>query len=532
VGAVAFGEGVDLFIACAKRVAEKAPKRKFRFVWIAKSSEQDGDYSLYLADQIQRCELNEVAVMVKTASDAGGAYLESDVLFLSSRLDSLPLAFLEAIHFAKPVVCFKSATAAAEYLAQEPLASFGIVPFLDVESAAGRIFRLIEDRDLRLQTGQASKELESRFRFDHYVDEIDRIARQCALKKQQERADRLVISQSNLFNADFFSSPLNPSSSRDPIRHYISAYSSGIQPRKAVPGFHPGIYEERNDTKGRDPLAHYLDSGRPAGPWSFAVIEKGSPRAEQSVRVALQLHLYYQEMSGEIFDRLQGIHRKIDLLISVTSQSAAEAVARIFSAYSQGTIDIRVFENRGRDIGPLLTGFGEIILDRYDIVGHVHTKKSIGIGMNADSLTPAFLESMAHWRRFLYANLLGGKHAMADAIIQRLSTDENIGLAFPDHPNIHGWGENLPYALALAQRLGISELLPKTTFNFPVGTMFWAKTAALRPLFEIGLNWDDYPEEPLPYDGSLLHAIERLLPFVVEGAGFRNAVTYVPGVTR
>jgi lipopolysaccharide biosynthesis protein len=253
---------------------------------------------------------------------------------------------------------------------------------------------------------------------------------------------------------------------------------------------------------------------------------------EQSLRVGLHLHLYYQEIAREIFDRLQGMNCRIDLLISVSSASAAEIVQHIFSGYSQGTIDLRVFDNRGRDIGPFLTGFGEVIVERYDIIGHVHTKKSIGFGMNDESLAPASLESIAHWRRFLYANLLGGKHAMADRIIQRFAADETIGLAFPDHPKIHGWGKNLPYALDLAARLGIAELLPKSTFNFPVGSMFWARTAALRPLFELGLAWDDYPKEPVPSDGSLLHAIERILPFVVEGAGFRSAVTYVAGVTR
>ena len=114
-------------------------------------------------------------------------------------------------------------------------------------------------------------------------------------------------------------------------------------------------------------------------------------------------------MSEEIFEHLRGIRSRIDLLISVTSQSAAEAVERIFSAYSQGAIDLRVFENRGRDIGPFLTGFGKVILRRYDIIGHVHTKKSAGKAANGESLTPAFLESIAQWRRFLYANLLGGK---------------------------------------------------------------------------------------------------------------------------
>jgi lipopolysaccharide biosynthesis protein len=105
-------------------------------------------------------------------------------------------------------------------------------------------------------------------------------------------------------------------------------------------------------------------------------------------------------------------------------------------------------------------------------------------------------------------------------------------LVFPDDPHILGWGKNLPYAVSLAQRLGVSEPLPRNTFNFPVGSMFWARTAALRPLFELGLSWDDYPEEPVPYDGSLLHAIERILPFVAESAGFRSAVTHVSGVTR
>ena len=535
-GAVTLRTGVDLFIACARKVAEMAPKREFRFVWIAEGldAETDAKYSLYIEDQIQRSELSDIVVVLRAVSDMRAAYLESDVLFLSSRLDPLPLVSLEAIHHAKPAVCFKSATGIAEYLGRDPVASFGVVPFLDVESAANRIFRLIEDADLRLQVGDASRKLaKSRFSLEGYVAGLDGIAQECALKKQQEKADRLVISRSNLFDVGFFTCPLSPRS-RDPIRHYLSAYSSGIRPRKAVPGFHPGIYAERNDTKGRDPLAHYLDSGQPPGPWRFDVIRNASkvPRVEQSLRIGLHLHLHYQEMAQEIFDRLQGINSRIDLLVSVTSAPAAEAVQHIFSGYSRGTIDVQVFDNRGRDIGPFLTGFGEVILDRYDIIGHVHTKRSVGFGMNAQSITAASLESIAHWRRFLYANLLGGEHAMADRIIQRFSSDETLGLAFPDHPNIHGWGKNLSHVLDLAKRLGISELLPKTTFNFPVGSMFWARTAAIRPLFELDLSWDDYPEEPVPYDGSVLHAVERILPFVAESAGFRSVVTHVAGVTR
>jgi lipopolysaccharide biosynthesis protein len=42
---------------------------------------------------------------------------------------------------------------------------------------------------------------------------------------------------------------------------------------------------------------------------------------------------------------------------------------------------------------------------------------------------------------------------------------------------------------------------------------------------------EDYPPEPLPHDGTILHAIERLLPFVARHAGCRFATTHVPGVT-
>jgi lipopolysaccharide biosynthesis protein len=62
--------------------------------------------------------------------------------------------------------------------------------------------------------------------------------------------------------------------------------------------------------------------------------------------------------------------------------------------------------------------------------------------------------------------------------------------------------------------------------------MFWARTEAIKPLLIKNFGWEDYPEEPLPYDGTVLHAFERLLPFVTEKMGYRMEMTYVPGITR
>lgn len=69
-------------------------------------------------------------------------------------------------------------------------------------------------------------------------------------------------------------------------------------------------------------------------------------------------------------------------------------------------------------------------------------------------------------------------------------------------------------------------------FFFPVGAMFWARTEAIAPLLEIRFEWSDYPPATLAYDGTMLHAIERLLPVVVQHCGLEIAGTYLPGVAR
>jgi len=78
--------------------------------------------------------------------------------------------------------------------------------------------------------------------------------------------------------------------------------------------------------------------------------------------------------------------------------------------------------------------------------------------------------------------------------------------------------------------MNLPEPLPPF-FNFPLGTMFWARPQALAPLFDLGLAWDDYPAEPAPIDGTTMHALERLLPLVAQHQGYKYATTHLPGVT-
>ena len=178
--------------------------------------------------------------------------------------------------------------------------------------------------------------------------------------------------------------------------------------------------------------------------------------------------------------------------------------------------------NRGRDIGAFLTEFAAEIVDGgYDVVGHLHSKRSLHVR------DPMIGE---RWREFTWQHLLGWLYPMMDVILNRFAVDETLGIVFPEDPHLSGWDLNLEIASDLAKRMGINDALPPF-FDFPIGTMFWARPKALKPLFDLKFKWEDYPQEPIAIDGTVLHAIERLLPFAARHSGYRYATSYIPGIT-
>jgi lipopolysaccharide biosynthesis protein len=211
------------------------------------------------------------------------------------------------------------------------------------------------------------------------------------------------------------------------------------------------------------------------------------------------------------------------LLLTTNTQERADALRKATNDYARGKVSIGVVPNRGRDIGGFFTGC-ENAVSQYDLIGHLHSKRSL---FALDTVDPTLGD---RWREFLWQNLLGGLNPMLDVIVARFASNDRLGIVFPEDPHMPDWDGNLPLVKELAHRMGIKEPLP-AFFDFPVGTMFWARTEALRPLFDLRLEWDDYPEEPLAFDGTLLHALERVLPFVARHVGCTFATTNVPGVT-
>lgn len=531
MGSVIFRKGVDLFMACAKQVRDLNPKIPFRFVWIGDGYDpiNDTEYSTYLSEQRRQLNLDDIVEFVEPISQVDIAYQIADIFLLSSRLDPLPLVAQDALKHALPLVCFKNTNGMVEYLEKMPAADGGVVPYLDIAAAAQRISNFINDAQLRVKVGKAGQHVAQQFSFAHYVAQLRRLAEIEIKQMAQEQADCRLIAQSGEFDYDFFCQSLDLRYRDLPIRYFVRTCLKGSSKRKGLSGFHPSSYATQHQLGKQNALAHYLASGKPSGPWQLPVIE-GDPAtpkiAETSLasnqRVALHLHLDFVDIAYEIIRRLAQATNKIDLLISVPSEAVALQVKDMTTHFHQGVVEIRVVPNRGRDTGPLLTEFGAHIVANYDIVGHLYTKKSLDWGNRT---------AVNVWRHFLQENLLGGQVPMADHILSHF-VDSDLGLVFPDDPNIVWLDDNRAVVEDWATKLGVRDLLPSTDFNFPVGGMFWARTAALKPLFDLGLNWDDYPDESMQASGNMLDALEMLIPFIAQKSGYTIAVTHVKGVSR
>ncbi len=534
-GAVQIRKGVDLFIAIAAAVAQAQPSRPIHFLWVGHGyrPEEDVAYSAYLDEQLNRSGAEASVTFLDAVLDLEPIYRIADAFLLSSRLDPFPNVAMDAIERGIPLICFKEASGTADLLLSDPETSAAVVGYFDVDAAAKVVLQLATDEALRARMSDATRRLaQTRFlAMETYVAQLDAIGTQAALHMEQQSADAKTLLASSDFDQNMFLglSPLIETRADTITRYLTSSYAYGdyfMDIRRPAPGFQRPLYMAEHRTAladGTDPFADFVRKGKPAGIWMLPVLRPDDPEIETQptgqLRTALHAHFYYPELALDFLSRLQGNRSVCDLLISTDTNAKAEQLRHLLSPHP-GNVDIRIVPNKGRDIGPLLSEFAGDLAN-YDVIGHVHSKRSLILEDQT---------SGENWRHFLWQNLLGGKYPMLDRILAAFEQQPDLGLVFPSDPHIRSWEDNREPAAELAARMGWTGPLPDH-FDYPLGTMFWMRRAALQPLLDLQLGWDDYPAEPVPYDGTMLHAIERLMPMVCQLAGFTSAVTHVFGVT-
>jgi len=226
----------------------------------------------------------------------------------------------------------------------------------------------------------------------------------------------------------------------------------------------------------------------------------------ESVRLAIVLHIYYDDIFREIIKLLDASEFK-DFTLYITSPAhLSNTINEILSKTSYQYFLITV-ENRGRDIMPFLKILPKVFEDGHQLVLKLHTK-----GSN-------HFKRRALWRNDLFEKLIGEGNLKKN--IQVFSQNPHIGMLGPTGNillmSVY-YGANALAVAMLGSKLGV-EKKQIQNLCFVAGSMFFARKEALLPILNLGITEAEFEAEDNQIDGTLAHAVERAfgLGLIVSG---------------
>lgn len=530
--------------ASAAVAAAGSAATSLRFAWVEESSGGLGEHTESTEDVTARWWAQHGGADVTRVTptlDLTPLWRVARAVLLTGRSEALPGTALAAAREGVPVLCRDAGTGFSAWLAQVPGLGAWVVPPHDPTSAAGVLLALLADEPRRSNGGQvlATAALND-FPVTGLGSVVDKLGRAAADRRAQRDADLETILVPHGFDAEYTGAG-TAVSSEFLASHYLKQIEiaaplarprSGLLVTRPLPGFHPLVYAESAPgfvDDGSDPLAHFLRAGRPSGRWTKRLIapdarERRHPASRQAATMSVLVHghFHYPELLPEFLDLLAGNSAPVTLVLTTTSGPAAEELARLAREHSAGVgAEVFVVANRGRNLSALLSGPVATLLRQHDLVLHVHSKRSPHVDQ----------EYGQRWRRHLWTHLVGDAYPLADRVIEEFAQTPRLGLVAPEDRYLNDWDKNAEFVDEWLTRLGTPMTVPMH-FDFPLGAMFWARTAALAPLLDAGLDQGDFPAEPLPMDGTSLHALERLIALVVQDAGYEFAKTLLPSSWR
>ena len=241
---------------------------------------------------------------------------------------------------------------------------------------------------------------------------------------------------------------------------------------------------------------------------------------EQPQRIAAIVHIFYEDMTDELLDRLATLPSQFDLYVTTTSEEKAAVIRATIEERALplvGASDVRVLpSNRGRDLSGFFIGARDVLRSGdYDLIVKIHSKKTVQQTPNAGDF----------FKRQQFENLLHSPGYTAN-LIGLFQKEPGLGLAFPPtihigYPTLgHAWFLNREPTRELCERLGISVPLDDVSPLAPFGAMFVARPEALRLLTDVEWKYEEYAPETEHRDGSLAHVQERIVSYAAGELGY------------
>lgn len=227
-------------------------------------------------------------------------------------------------------------------------------------------------------------------------------------------------------------------------------------------------------------------------------------------RIAVQLHMFYLDTLEETISYLNQIPYAFDCYVSTNTEEKRKEIERIMKETCKcKEVCVEVYANRGRDVAPFLVQMKDRI-SQYDYMCHIHSKKT------------KTNDHGNEWRKYIFQHLFGTE-AYLKRILHIFETEPQVGILMPEtYPVLElqaEWGGNKTGVENLLETLGIHAQLPKEPV-FPVGNMFWARTDAVKTMFEHGLTQNDFPTEAGQVNATIAHQIERSWIYLIADKGY------------
>lgn len=229
--------------------------------------------------------------------------------------------------------------------------------------------------------------------------------------------------------------------------------------------------------------------------------------------VAVIAYIYYEDTVEQYLEYIKRIPNEVTVFLISSNEKTLQILTQF--ALNKGNIQVIKKKNRGRDISALLISSREIF-QKYTYVCFVHDKKA---------KSEEEQRRVDFWIENLWGNTLKSAGYIKN-IVQVLEDNTQVGLLVPPEPYFYMqdrtfWYDEYERTRTLANELGLTSTVIEEEYPpITLGTVFWCRTCAMKKLFARQWEFADFVDEPMPGGGTISHAVERILAYLAQDAGY------------
>ena len=240
---------------------------------------------------------------------------------------------------------------------------------------------------------------------------------------------------------------------------------------------------------------------------------------KQNKKCALIVYVCYKESVSLCLNYATYLNEIADIYIVSDNQLTLDECKKVSTEKNLIVKKFIIKQNKGKDVTSYLIECRAVFFD-YEYVCYFHDKTYLQL-KNTLNYTEFFEHCMD--------SILPSREYALN-VLNTFENEEKLGLLVPPPLN---WG---PFFISEHLLNPDSENLMKKIFKeldidlpfdktpiAPYGDYFWCRTKALRLLFNKQWQYSDFPDETTLVDDSIIYALERVYPTIVQASGHLSA---------